>query len=51
MLEGQTYVFSNIDNPIEAPKEPGIYTLAWRVWQGRRFASEPIAIEFEVVAN
>lgn len=46
--EGQTYVFSNVDNPIEAPNEPGNYTLEWRVWQGRRFASEPIAIEFEV---
>lgn len=46
--EGQTYLFSNVDNPIKAPDEPGKYTLEWRVWQGRRFVTEPIAIEFEV---
>lgn len=49
--EGQTYLFSNVDNPIEAPNMLGIYTLDWRVWQGRRFASEPVVIKFEVVAN
>uniref|UniRef100_A0A832H5B0 Uncharacterized protein n=1 Tax=Oscillatoriales cyanobacterium SpSt-402 TaxID=2282168 RepID=A0A832H5B0_9CYAN len=45
---GQTYVFSNIDAPI-IEDAPGQYQLSWRIWQGRRFVSEPIVIEFEVV--
>lgn len=46
---GQTYTFSNTENPIIAPDEIGIYQTHWRIWQGRRFTSGPIIIEFEVV--
>jgi hypothetical protein len=48
---GGRYVFSNIDNPIIAPDTPGRYQVAWRVWQGRRFVSEPIVVEFEVMGD
>jgi hypothetical protein len=51
VASGQTYTFSNIDDPIIAPDTPGRYQLVWRVWQGRRFVSEPIIIEFEVVSS
>lgn len=47
---GQTYIFSNIDDPIIAPNQPGVYQIPWRVWQGRRFVAEPIMIEFEVIS-
>lgn len=47
--QGEPYVFSNIDNPIVAPPTPGRYKISWRIWQGKRFVSEPIGVEFEVV--
>ncbi len=46
---GQRYTFSNVKNPIIAPNTPGKYRFLWRVWQGRRFVSAPIPIEFEVI--
>ncbi|MEO1288833.1 MAG: hypothetical protein AAFV93_13790, partial [Chloroflexota bacterium] len=45
---GETYTFSNQNDPIVAPNEPGIYSTTWRVWQNTRYVSEPIVIEFEV---
>lgn len=48
---GQTWTFSNVPNPIIAPAEPGVYQLAWRVWQNGRYVTDPIIIEFEVVDN
>jgi hypothetical protein len=48
---GQRHIFSNVDDPIIAPEEPGVYQLAWRVWQGRRYASEPVVVQFEVVED
>jgi hypothetical protein len=46
---GDTYTFSNVDHPIIAPPNPGSYQIVWRIWQGRRFVTEPIVIQFEVV--
>lgn len=46
---GQYYTFSNVEDPIIAPDIPGVYELSWRVWQGSRFVSEPITIQFEVI--
>lgn len=48
--QGNTYIFTNAANPI-IEDEPGFYRLTWRVWKGRRFASEPIVIEFEVLED
>lgn len=48
---GQKYTFSNVNNPIVAPSSPGTYRLAWRVWQGGRFVTDPIFIDFAVVTT
>lgn len=45
---GGVFTFTNVDNPIIAPDQPGSYELEWRVWQGRRFVSDPITVKFEV---
>jgi streptogramin lyase len=45
---GQKYTFSNINDPIIAPNTPGTYQTFWRVWQGMRFVTQPIVIEFTV---
>jgi Two component regulator propeller len=47
--QGQHYTFSNIDSPIIAPDVLGKYQISWRVWQGKRFVTDPIVVEFEVV--
>lgn len=46
---GETFTFSNEDNPIIAPAEPGVYRLPWRVWQAGRYVTQEIWIEFEVL--
>jgi hypothetical protein len=46
---GQKYLFNNVNNPIVAPDKPGKYKTFWRMWQGRRYVTDPIAVEFEVV--
>jgi hypothetical protein len=48
---GSTYSFTNIDNPIIAPESPGLYQTIWRVWQGKRFVSAPIIVEFSVIES
>lgn len=45
---GQKYIFSNVKNPITAPSTPGTYQSSWRVWQGGRFVTDPIIVEFIV---
>ena len=47
--QGQSYTFSNVNDPIIAPEEPGLYETIWRIWQSNRYASPPITIAFEVV--
>jgi len=46
---GQTWTFSNVQNPIVAPETPGLYELSWRIWQNGRYVTDPIVVEFEVV--
>ncbi|MCA9909663.1 MAG: hypothetical protein KC519_13495, partial [Anaerolineae bacterium] len=46
---GQDWTFTNVQNPIIAPETPGLYELAWRIWQNGRYVTEPIVVEFEVV--
>lgn len=46
---GESYVFSNADTPIKAPIEPGVYSTEWRIWQGGRFVTDSIVVEFEVI--
>ncbi|MBN2472007.1 MAG: hypothetical protein JXN59_14900 [Anaerolineae bacterium] len=51
IARGQRYVFTNIDDPIEAPEEPGDYALNWRVWQNGRFTTDVITVAFTVAAE
>ena len=44
---GQEYTFKNNDAILA--ETPGIYRLTLRVWQGKRFVTDPMFINFEVV--
>ncbi|MBZ0321317.1 MAG: hypothetical protein K8L91_33185 [Anaerolineae bacterium] len=45
---GQTYTFTDSNNPFVAPEAAGTYTSIWRVWASGRYVGEPVVIEFTV---